>query len=1687
MANFSKTNKAGVRAFQAYKSKLHDLCEERSRSKRDSARSDRDVVRRLAARESAEKKRKDIPKARRELGVRLSSIAKQQERHYLTMYVESEEDAMLESQAGNLLAKGAFCALGALAALRVGKAANKLSDAAAITAKTVESVERALRDAAPGVTSAVEEGADAVRTFSAMLQSTCDTFKNALGSWWLVPAGLLAYCLLKHFGDHFIASLVLLPWVRDIMGPRWRWLKSHFLGFMGIQSQSGVSDFAAFVTNLFAICSVSDVPPKHMAVELQRRVGFSERTASGFKALFEQGLTYFEKLLNCVLGLFGKSVDWGDQTDKLLTAWSKKVDTFESLSATQNPTLKELQSAVVLLQEGIGFRQTLRSAHNLTFVNRYIDRLTGAIQAHRGALNKSNAFRMQPQTVMLGGGSGVGKTTVIKWLASAVMLLVGEVDPSEILSNMWQKGISEYWNGYVQQFCYVMDDCFQQKTTGVQQDNDAMFLIRAVGNWAFPLNYADIDSKGRFYFMSDLIVGSTNVADIHSTVANLVVEPRAVVRRIENGYWVFVDPEFRRVVDGEVTPQLDYAKVASYFRDSRAQLPETYTVDQLLSCIPWHAWRIVPHDYSSAAPSDWNGSNFTLLDLAKRLATVHKDRAAAHAAEVSDLESWSSDLAAGLRSQGPSDDDHASSSDSELDDDEPVRGTDPDLGGDGEGPRDVDLGGGTRTDSEDSDISDPYSSFDIGEAENLPRPPLGPNIFDDLSIADLRREIGALGGDPGNPDDDDGRDLDLILAVLRYRLWKLKNARAHKRHHSDRAAGAKLRLEWLKRFAVYVRRMVVDKAGGFVKTFCASMVSDAMNPNMTPERYVWFLARSALVGVALKVAFDILKGFASSVWTLIRSLFGMGAKAQSNEGNLERGGNAPIHFPRFESQMGLPPKDVGSDIPYNNTYAMYVHGDGPDLVLGQVLFIEGDMAVLPYHFTNVLKPRPNSSLTLRSCAQPECAYTIPVSRFLAFPSARMKDTDVNFVRFEKVLPNAHRSIRNHFLTESSLKQFFRNSNNCVRLDPARSESPSQPLVRRTFVCNECAFHSRALTVAKLGNISGLCEYNAPTENGDCGAPLTICEPKHYGGSGLLGIHVAGQVGIITRRGYAAVITREAVISAREHLGAHRDDFEDQLAKQGVTLATMDANQVAGVMQSGLVGGNFVPIGLVDRSIHTSKKSKIFPSPMQEADVLGPCPAAPARLSPTVVDGEVLIPAVEAMRAYQSPLRTEGIDRADAVVEMALRKHWDNTVGYGKQILSVREAASPPPCYKLKPVKRTTSPGYFYRIKNHHGKGDFFGKDGEFDFTAPAFAELEADTLKMEAMCRANERPAVLFVDFLKDETRPLEKVRTCATRAICSAQLDYVLCVRMYFGAFIAASFASHTRSGMAPGINPYRDWADLANRLTSKGGRVFAGDFKRYDASVQPYILDLILKYINKWYAYQNPDHNPQDDVVRNMLWLDLIHSRHVTGVGAELDTVVQWNKCMPSGHPLTTLVNSMYALIALTACYCDATHDYKNMWEHVFLCTYGDDNVVGVDDATSLLFNQVSVSAAMAKLFDLTYTSDRKDGILEPFTNMEGITFLKRSFVRDDTVDGGWVAPLEVTSFKYIPYWCKNRRDVLGEMKRGVEQMLGELCLHSSDTWDELYSPVETFMACCGQTMPFLSRQAARDWTTSRMDAWY
>jgi hypothetical protein len=402
--------------------------------------------------------------------------------------------------------------------------------------------------------------------------------------------------------------------------------------------------------------------------------------------------------------------------------------------------------------------------------------------------------------------------------------------------------------------------------------------------------------------------------------------------------------------------------------------------------------------------------------------------------------------------------------------------------------------------------------------------------------------------------------------------------------------------------------------------------------------------------------------------------------------------------------------------------------------------------------------------------------------------------------------------------------------------------------------------------------------------------------------------------------------------------------------------------------------------------------------------------------------------------------------------------------------------------KIKSIARQTSAGYPYVLTHKSGKKDFFGRDNEFTFDSEAWFELEKRVGEIITEAKQGVRLSHVFVDFLKDETRPHAKVDVGATRIISAAPLDYVVAFRMYFGAFMASMFRHHTRSGMCPGINPYNEWWLLATRLSKHGDKVFDGDFKRFDSSEQPYIHQKILEFVNRWYA--DGETNAR---VREVLWLDLIHSRHLSGEGYDQSYVVQWHKSLPSGHPFTTPVNSLYSLITLTACYCEVTHDYVDMWKHVYIATYGDDNITNVSDSVSEVFNQVTVAHNMDKLFGLTYTSGSKDGTLVPFKKIEDCTFLKRRFVRDHLGSGGWVAPLDLDSVLYRAYYYKDGSNKVAEMRKNFEDMFGELSFHDAEIWQR-YFPVACDYLQAGGFSPALdSRDAYRQMMQARLDAWF
>jgi hypothetical protein len=424
---------------------------------------------------------------------------------------------------------------------------------------------------------------------------------------------------------------------------------------------------------------------------------------------------------------------------------------------------------------------------------------------------------------------------------------------------------------------------------------------------------------------------------------------------------------------------------------------------------------------------------------------------------------------------------------------------------------------------------------------------------------------------------------------------------------------------------------------------------------------------------------------------------------------------------------------------------------------------------------------------------------------------------------------------------------------------------------------------------------------------------------------------------------------------------------------------------------------------------------------------------------------------------------------------------------------------------LKPINRKTSPGYLfsdYVTPKTPGKTAFFGHEGPLIgdkeiVPGTPLGELHDCVSGIVEDARNGIRNLHICTDFLKDELRPLHKVEQVATRVISGTCIAYTIAVRMYFGAFLAAMFATHVKNGMAPGVNHYTEWCDLAHGLLSDGRvKVFDGDFSRFDASEQPWVHDAILRYIERWYEFNNASYKPEDRRIRAILWLDLVHSRHVTGVGNQLRYLVQWNKSLPSGHPLTTMVNSMYSLITLTACYMRATGDHTNMWDHAFINTFGDDNITSVDDEVCDLFNQVTVQDMMTDMFDLAYTAGNKSGRVVPYTTIDNVTFLKRTFVRDEDgensligckVNHGWVAPLDPASFLYEPYWYKSTRDPVKDLVTRIEHCLGEMSLHDESYWNEKFPLLERWCHRNGVPLKLTSRSTARAAIKSRLDVWF
>lgn len=636
----------------------------------------------------------------------------------------------------------------------------------------------------------------------------------------------------------------------------------------------------------------------------------------------------------------------------------------------------------------------------------------------------------------------------------------------------------------------------------------------------------------------------------------------------------------------------------------------------------------------------------------------------------------------------------------------------------------------------------------------------------------------------------------------------------------------------------------------------------------------------------------------------------------------------------------------------------------------------------------------------------------------------------------RVFPNIVKS----FVTEDQIKDFIYPS--CV-MYIVNEEGE--------FVANECeATMITGPIKYTLGKKSLDCSQvfrvGVQTERGDCGSFVVLQDPKSGPGK-ILGVHVAGNKYL--PYGYS-------VTTIRSEIEAAIAKIKDFTAIQGPVF---DEELLKPEFDGWKLNDEFLILGRSNVYCSQATKTEMVKVAALHG-VLAPATRAPARLTDFDLDGERVRPLKNSILKYSGAKQCI----PDILIRYCTNNYYSFIMQNSKkpeykELLTFEESVAGIPGNDfISGIPRGTSPGFpmtAQRPFGSKGKKHWFGEEGDYEFDSPQCIALRERCEFIISEAKEGRRCLHIYADHLKDECRPLERVRIGKTRLISGAPLPFVVVFRQYFMHFSAWLMENRIQNGVAVGTNPYsEDWDNLKHVLGEVGDNLIAGDYSGWDSTQFAEIGDHILRMINMWY-----NDCEENQKVRQILWLELYNSVHVFG-----DIVYMWHKGMPSGNPFTTICNSIYNNIVIRMAWVDC-HDcelssLKRFDTFVRACTYGDDNLISVHDAVKEVFNITNLTACMAS-YGLTYTDEHKDvnNSVTVFRSINDVTFLKRSFVHDK-VRNRTLAPLEFEVIEQMLNYVRGRSD----FKTTVQQCYGswkrELSLYPIDVYNEKMALIRPIM---------------------------
>lgn len=647
------------------------------------------------------------------------------------------------------------------------------------------------------------------------------------------------------------------------------------------------------------------------------------------------------------------------------------------------------------------------------------------------------------------------------------------------------------------------------------------------------------------------------------------------------------------------------------------------------------------------------------------------------------------------------------------------------------------------------------------------------------------------------------------------------------------------------------------------------------------------------------------------------------------------------------------------------------------------------------------------------------------------PTPEMVNKDVWLVEIPNLRP--HRDITGHFIDEKFLSSVSNIPFLMVRLEVNEKQlttySGSSPLTELNCV------DIPTMKVIK---------YQVRTEAGDCGSVIFVNDK--YSDGNILGIHYCGD-GI---QGAATIVTRQflkSIIGAFKPQCADSDtgcEFHHRSLTLNLGDNIIEPPPCVNVEEEEYTTESFglERIGTISPGVFVTRKSKLRQS--QFYSVFN------AYLSewkaPAVLVGSP-DPFDVAITKYSTPDYHIGGYFCRLASDSYLDTIKRYSRGDSRVILSFETA-----CMGThgddtwNSIPRKTSPGFpWVDICKKPGKKDFFGEEGDYDFSSDMCTKLRKRVSFIIDKAKSGTRLLHLYADAMKDELRSFDKIVNKKTRLIAGAPLDYVVACRIYFGSFVSSFIKRRIYNGSAVGINPYgREWTEMVQHLLATGRRTIAGDFSGFDTTQTKEILWSIFEIIDSWYHDGNTE-------IRRTLWMDVVNSVHLHS-----DELLIMTHCLPSGHPLTSIINTIYVNILFRMCWMKVHNSARSLdyfEDFITLVAYGDDNISTVEESEmGDKFNYQTLTEAMS-FFGMTYTDEDKNDVAEigPYKDISDCSFLKRGFVFNKEMNR-WIAPLDINTVLQLPYFYRDGFDPIGRQEGNVIDFYRELCLHGKDIYNDL-----------------------------------